>query len=66
MKAHKNSVASMPLYISRAQAAALLSCDVQSLDKAIRKGRLPVSRLGRKVLIKQEELLRLLDAGELQ
>jgi excisionase family DNA binding protein len=48
-------------YISRVKAAELLCCSTQLIDKRIRQGELPAYRFGRKVLIRRNELLSLLE-----
>ena len=51
-----------PEYITRADAAFMLSASVQLIDKCIRDGSLPAYRLGRKVLVRRGDLLGLLEA----
>ena len=53
-------------FLGRQQAAALLSVDPQTIDKLIRLGHLRAYRVGRRVLIKQDELLRMVEAGEVR
>jgi excisionase family DNA binding protein len=55
-----------PQFISRVHAAKMLDCNVQLVDRLVKEGRLPVVRLGRKILIRQEVLLQLLESGELE
>jgi excisionase family DNA binding protein len=62
----RESAPALGKYISRVHAAEKLDCSAQLLDRLIREGRLPVRRLGRKVLINEQELNRLLEAGELK
>jgi excisionase family DNA binding protein len=51
-----------PEYITRADAAFMLSASVQSIDKRIRDSSLPAYRLGRKVLVRRSDVLALLEA----
>ena len=53
-------------FISRREAAALLTVNVQSIDKLIRSGVLPAYQLGRRILIKKDQLLRMVEAHEIQ
>jgi excisionase family DNA binding protein len=48
-------------FVSRVHAAAMFDCSVQLIDKFIKCGKLKAYRLGRKVLVRREELLRLLE-----
>jgi excisionase family DNA binding protein len=50
-----------PQLIPRLVAAQRLSCSDQYIDKCIRLGRLPAYKLGRKVLVKWSDCLRLLE-----
>jgi excisionase family DNA binding protein len=53
-------------FIGRIRAAELLDCSTQTLDKFIRAGRLRAFRIGRKVVVRQDELLRLVEANEIE
>jgi hypothetical protein len=46
-------------FLSRVHAAYEFDCTVQLLDKQVRQGKLKVFRLGRKILFRREDLLRL-------
>jgi excisionase family DNA binding protein len=48
-------------FISRVHAAEMMDCSVQLIDKFIVCGKLKAYRLGRKVLIRREDLFRLLE-----
>ncbi len=48
-------------FISRVHSAETLDCSVQLIDKLINCGKLKAYRLGRKVLIRREDLMRLLE-----
>jgi excisionase family DNA binding protein len=48
-------------FISRVKAAELLDCSTQLIDKKIRLGQLPGYRFGRKVLIRKDQLLSLVE-----
>jgi excisionase family DNA binding protein len=63
----KDKLPSATQFISRVHAAARIDVDPQTIDNMIKDGRLRAYRLGkRKILIKAEELLRLVEAGEIQ
>lgn len=47
----------IPQFITRKDAAKIAACDVQSIDKMIRNGNVPAYRIGKKVIIKLEDLL---------
>jgi excisionase family DNA binding protein len=49
-------------FVSRVHAAEMLDCSVQLIDKFIKCGTLKAYRLGRKVILRREDLLRLLEA----
>jgi excisionase family DNA binding protein len=44
-------------FITRKRAAEIAACDVQSIDKMIRNGNVPAYRVGRKVILKLDDLL---------
>jgi excisionase family DNA binding protein len=48
-------------FISRVRAAELLDCSPQLIDKKIKRGELPGYRFGRKVLIRKDQLLALVE-----
>lgn len=50
-------------FLSRTHAAELLDCSPQLIDKKIKLGELSSYHFGRKVLIKKQELLKLLEVG---
>jgi excisionase family DNA binding protein len=47
-------------FVGRVEAAQLLSCSPQTIDKFIRAKKLPAYHLGRKVVIKWADVLELL------
>lgn len=49
--------------LTRSQAAELLDVDPRSITRGVAAGTLPCVRLGRRVLVPREALLRLLDGG---
>ena len=55
--------AELPEVLTRAEAWQRLRIGRSTLDRAIAEGRLPVVRLGRRVLIRATDLARLLDEG---
>jgi excisionase family DNA binding protein len=52
-------------YVGRIPAASLLDVNPQTIDKFIRLGQLRAFRIGRKVVVRQDELLRLVEANEI-
>lgn len=52
--------------LSRVHAAALIDVDPQTIDKLIKTNKLRAFRVGRKVLIRKDELWRVVEAGEIQ
>jgi excisionase family DNA binding protein len=50
-------------FVSRVSAAELLDCDPQLIDKLIRQGKLPAYKIGRKVIVPKDALLRLVEEG---
>lgn len=60
----KNPIAhpEMPLAVSRQQAARLLDCSIQMIDKMVKAGRIPARKLGTKVLIRVADLEAALEA----
>lgn len=58
----KNNYSSpSPQFISRVRAAEMLDCSVQLIDKLIHENKLRGFRVGRKVIVRQDELLHLLE-----
>jgi hypothetical protein len=55
-----------PQFIGRTRAAQIIDSDPQLLDKLIRQGKLRGYHLGRKVLVREDELLRLVEEGEIR
>jgi excisionase family DNA binding protein len=53
-------------FIGRIRAAELSDVSPQTIDKFIRTGRLRAFRIGRRVVVRQDELLRLVEANEIQ
>ena len=56
-----SSMSFKPLYVSRKQAALIVSCSDQLISKMIKTGRLPAFRLGRAVRIKLSDLLTVIE-----
>lgn len=52
-------------FVGRIRAAALLDVNPQTIDKFIRRGQLRAFRIGRKVVVRQDELFRLVEGGEI-
>jgi excisionase family DNA binding protein len=52
-------------FVGRIRAAAILDVNPQTIDKFIRRGQLRAFRIGRKVVVRQDELLRLVEANEI-
>jgi excisionase family DNA binding protein len=52
-------------FVGRIRAAELLDCSPQLIDKFIRLGRLRAFRLGRKVVVRHDELCKLVEANEI-
>ena len=52
-------------FVGRIRAAEIVDCSPQTIDKFIRTGRLRAFRVGRKVVVRQDELLRLVEANEI-
>jgi excisionase family DNA binding protein len=50
-------------FISRVHAAAILDADEQLIDKLIKQGKLPAFKIGRKVIVRKDDLLRLVEGG---
>jgi excisionase family DNA binding protein len=55
----------IPQFVGRIRAAQLLDCSPQTIDKFIRTGKLRGFRIGRKVVVRQDELLRLAEGSPL-
>lgn len=51
-------------YLSRTHAAEWLDCSPQLIDKKIKLKQLTSYKFGRKTLVRKDELLRLVEAGE--
>jgi excisionase family DNA binding protein len=64
VKAERSSADSQ--FLSRVHAAELLDVSVQLIDKFVSLGQLRAFRLGRKVVIRKADLLKLVEAGEIQ
>jgi excisionase family DNA binding protein len=62
----KPNRASNAQFVGRIRAAQLLDVSPQTIDKFIRSGRLRAYRIGRKVIVRKDELLRLVEANEIQ
>jgi excisionase family DNA binding protein len=52
-------------FVSRIRAAELLDCSPQTIDKLIRQGAIKAFRVGRKVIVRRADLLRLVEASEI-
>lgn len=52
-------------FVGRIRAAALLDVNPQTVDKYIRRGQLRAFHIGRKVVVRRDELLRLVEANEI-
>jgi hypothetical protein len=50
-------------FISRVHAAAILDANPQLVDQLIKKGRLAAFKIGRKVIVRKDDLLRLVEKG---
>ena len=57
--------ADIPQFVGRIRAAQLLDCSPQTIDKFIRTGKLRGFRIGRKVVVRQDELLQLAEGSPL-
>jgi excisionase family DNA binding protein len=55
-----------PQFVSRVRAAERLDCSVQLIDKFIRVGQLRAYRLGRKVVLRETDLLAMVEANEIR
>jgi excisionase family DNA binding protein len=53
-------------FISRMRAAQILDCSPQTIDKFIRSGRLRAYHVGRKVVVRLDELIRQVEANEIR
>jgi hypothetical protein len=51
-------------FIGRIRGAALIDVSPQTIDKYIRRGQLRAFHIGRKVVVRRDELLRLVEANE--
>lgn len=54
-----------PQFVGRIRAAAMLDINAQTLDKLIRNGVLKAFRIGRRVIVCRDELLKLVEANEI-
>jgi excisionase family DNA binding protein len=52
-------------FVGRIGAAAMLDVDPQTIDKIIRRGQLRAFRVGRRVVVRRDELMRLVEANEI-
>jgi excisionase family DNA binding protein len=52
-------------FLGRIRAAEFLDCSPQTIDKFIHTGRLRAFRIGRKVIVRQDELLQLVERSEI-
>jgi excisionase family DNA binding protein len=52
-------------FVGRIRAAAILDVNPQTIDKFIRRGQLRAFRIGRKIVVRRDELLRLVEANEI-
>lgn len=50
-----------PLTVSRKTAADLLGVDVQTIDRAIANKRLRASKIGRRVIVRYDAIIKMLD-----
>jgi excisionase family DNA binding protein len=55
----------LPEFVGRIRGAAMLDINPQTLDKLIRNGSLKAFRIGRRVIVRRDELLRLVEANEI-
>lgn len=62
----KAKSSSQPQFVGRIRAAELLDCSPQLIDKFIRLGRLRAFHLGRKVVVRHDELYKLVEANEIR
>jgi excisionase family DNA binding protein len=53
-------------FVGRIRAAELLDCSVQLIDKFIRLGQLRAYHLGRKVVLREADLLSMVEANEIR
>ena len=53
-------------FVGRTRAAALLDVNVQTIDNFIRRGELRAFRVGRRVVVRRDELMKLMEANEIQ
>ena len=61
----KPQVSDLP-QLGRVRAAELLDCSPQLIDKLIRKGTLRAFRVGKKVLLREDDLRRMLEEAEVR
>jgi len=52
-------------YVGRTRAAALLDVSPQTIDKYVHTGRLRAFHVGRKVVVRRDELMRLVEANQI-
>jgi excisionase family DNA binding protein len=62
----KDKLPSKSQFIGRIGAAGLLDVSPQTIDKFIRTGRLRAFHVGRKVIVRKDELLQLVEANEIR
>ena len=53
-------------FIGRIRAAAMLDINPQTLDKLIRQGTLKAFRVGRRVILRRDDLLKFVEESEIQ
>lgn len=53
-------------FVSRVRAAERLDCSVQLIDKFIRLGKLRAYHVGRKVVVREADLLSMVEANEIK
>jgi excisionase family DNA binding protein len=61
----RNRPSEGPQFVGRIHAAAMLDVNPQTLDKLIREGALKAFRIGRRVIVRRDELLKLVEANEI-
>jgi excisionase family DNA binding protein len=52
-------------FVGRIRAAELLDVSPQTIDKFIRRGQLRAFHIGRKIVLRWDELLRMVEGGEI-
>jgi excisionase family DNA binding protein len=61
----ENAAADSTLFVGRIRAAAIVDVNPQTLDKLIRQGRLKAYRIGRRVILRRDDLLRFVEDNEI-